>query len=48
MFKSEIYKERRRKLHGLMKSGLALFPGNADAAMNYQDNPYHLAQQGNG
>ena len=44
MFKSEIYVERRKKLHNLMKSGIALFLGNNDAAMNYPDNPYHFRQ----
>ena len=44
MFKREIYIERRKKLHGLMKSGIALFLGNTDAAMNYTANPYHFRQ----
>jgi Xaa-Pro aminopeptidase len=44
MFRSEIYKERRKKLHGLMKSGISLFPGNNDAAMNYPANTYHFRQ----
>jgi Xaa-Pro aminopeptidase len=44
MFKTEIYKERRKKLHGLMKSGIALFLGSNDAAMNYPANPYHFRQ----
>jgi Xaa-Pro aminopeptidase len=44
MFKSEIYKERRKRLHGLMKSGIALFLGNNDAVMNYPANPYHFRQ----
>jgi Xaa-Pro aminopeptidase len=44
MFKSEVYTERRKKLHGLIQSGIALFPGNTDAAMNYMANPYHFRQ----
>jgi Xaa-Pro aminopeptidase len=44
MFKSEIYTIRRRKLHNLMKSGIALFPGSTDSAMNYPANPYHFRQ----
>ena len=44
MFKTEVYKERREKLHGLMKSGIALFLGNNDSAMNYPANPYHFRQ----
>jgi Xaa-Pro aminopeptidase len=44
MFKSEIYVERRKRLHGLVKSGLALFPGNIDTAMNYPANTYHFRQ----
>ena len=44
MFKSEVYSERRRRLHNLMKSGIGLFPGNTDAAMNYTANPYHFRQ----
>ena len=44
MFKSEIYVERRKKLHNLMKSGVGLFIGNNDAAMNYPANPYHFRQ----
>ena len=44
MFKGEIYTERRKKLHGLIKSGVAIFPGNNDAAMNYPANPYHFRQ----
>lgn len=44
MFSSEIYKSRRDKLHGLMKSGIALFIGNMDSPMNYPANPYHFRQ----
>ncbi len=44
MFKGEIYAERRKKLHGLLGSGLALFLGNVDSAMNYPANTYHFRQ----
>jgi Xaa-Pro aminopeptidase len=44
MFKSEVYIKRRARLHSLMKSGLALFPGNNDAPMNYSANQYHFRQ----
>jgi len=47
MFKSEVYTSRRKKLHGLVKSGIGLFPGNIDAAMNYTANPYHFRQDSN-
>jgi Xaa-Pro aminopeptidase len=44
MFKSEIYTARRKKLHDLMKSGIAIFIGNVDAPMNYPSNQYHFRQ----
>jgi Xaa-Pro aminopeptidase len=44
MFKSEVYTARRKKLHNLIKSGIALFPGSIDAAMNYPANTYHFRQ----
>ena len=44
MFKNEVYTKRRDKLHGLMKTGLALFIGNVDAPMNYPANAYHFRQ----
>lgn len=44
MFKSEVYNNRRARLHKLMKSGLALFIGNVDAPMNYPANTYHFRQ----
>jgi Xaa-Pro aminopeptidase len=47
MFNSEIYKNRRIRLHNIMKKGIALFPGNNDAAMNYPANPYHFRQDSN-
>jgi Xaa-Pro aminopeptidase len=44
MFKSEVYKKRREELHKKIKSGLAIFVGNAEASMNYPDNTYHYRQ----
>jgi Xaa-Pro aminopeptidase len=44
MFKVDVYKERREKLHRLMKTGLALLIGNVDAPMNYPSNSYHFRQ----
>jgi Xaa-Pro aminopeptidase len=44
MFKSEVYQSRRNRLHKLMKSGIGLFIGNIDAAMNYPANSYHFRQ----
>ncbi|MCX6253425.1 MAG: aminopeptidase P family protein [Bacteroidia bacterium] len=44
MFKSEVYTKRREELHKKMKTGLALFIGNAEAPMNYPANTYHFRQ----
>jgi Xaa-Pro aminopeptidase len=44
MFNQNIYLNRRTRLHKIMKSGLALFIGNTEAAMNYPANPYHFRQ----
>jgi Xaa-Pro aminopeptidase len=44
MFKSEVYTARRKKLCNIMKSGIALFIGNTDSAMNYPANAYHFRQ----
>jgi len=44
MFKSEVYEKRREELHKKIKSGLAIFIGNAEASMNYPDNTYHYRQ----
>ena len=44
MFKSEVYIRRREELHRKMKMGLALFPGNSEASMNYPANTYHFRQ----
>jgi Xaa-Pro aminopeptidase len=44
MFKSEVYIKRRQELQEKMKSGIALFIGNAEAPMNYPANAYHFRQ----
>jgi len=44
MFKSEVYNRRREELHKKVKSGIALFISNTEAAMNYPDNTYHFRQ----
>lgn len=44
MFNKNIYINRRNRLHKIMKSGIVLFLGNNDAAMNYPANPYHFRQ----
>lgn len=44
MFNQNIYINRRNRLHKIMKSGIVLFLGNNDAAMNYPANPYHFRQ----
>jgi Xaa-Pro aminopeptidase len=44
MFKNEVYTRRREELHKKIKSGIALFIGNAEAPMNYPDNTYHFRQ----
>ena len=44
MFKKEVYTERRNKLKGEIKSGIALFLGNEEAAFNYPANTYHFRQ----
>ncbi len=47
MFDKEIYTERRRRLHKLLKEGLVILPGNGESAMNYKDNPYRYRQDSN-
>jgi len=44
LFSSEVYKNRRMRLHEIMKSGLGLFMGNIEAPMNYPGNTYHFRQ----
>ncbi|NOX87329.1 MAG: aminopeptidase P family protein [Chlorobi bacterium] len=44
MFKKEVYITRRDRLKRELKSGIALFPGNEEAAFNYPANQYHFRQ----
>ena len=44
MFKKEVYTDRRNRLKKELKSGIALFPGNDEAAFNYPANTYHFRQ----
>jgi Xaa-Pro aminopeptidase len=44
MFKKEVYTERRNRLRKEVKSGIALFMGNVEAAFNYPSNTYHFRQ----
>lgn len=44
MFNKEVYINRRNELKKEVKSGIALFLGNVDAAFNYPANQYHFRQ----
>ena len=44
MFKKETYIDRRNHLKKQFESGILLFLGNDESAMNYLDNPYHFRQ----
>lgn len=44
MFKPETYTRRRAALHQELKNGIAIFPGNEEAAFNYPANTYHFRQ----
>lgn len=44
MFDKKIYTDRRNKLKKQLKSGIILFPGNEEPAMNYRDNTYAFRQ----
>ena len=44
MFSKDTYINRRNKLKQEIKSGIALFLGNVDAAFNYPANQYHFRQ----
>ncbi|PLX01855.1 MAG: Xaa-Pro aminopeptidase [Marinilabiliales bacterium] len=44
MFNREVYINRRKQLKKEIKSGIALFLGNVDAAFNYPANQYHFRQ----
>jgi Xaa-Pro aminopeptidase len=47
MFDSKVYVERRQLLKKQVKSGILLFPGNNESAMNYKANTYHFRQDSN-
>lgn len=47
MFAPEVYIERRKRLKEAMGSGVLLFPGNTEAAMNYPANTYYFRQDSN-
>ena len=44
MFTSDVYKKRRKDLHGKIRSGIAIFIGNTESPMNYPGNTYHFRQ----
>jgi len=44
MFKKEVYIDRRNRLKNELQSGIAIFPGNVEAAFNYPANTYHFRQ----
>lgn len=47
MFDKTIYIDRRNRLKNELGSGIALFPGNVNAAFNYPSNEYHFRQDSN-
>ena len=47
MFDKSVYTGRRDRLKKELKSGVALFLGNVDAAFNYPANQYHFRQDSN-
>lgn len=47
MFAPNVYTARRNRLRTLVSSGIILFPGNSEAAMNYAANTYHYRQDSN-
>ncbi len=44
MFDKSVYQKRREALRKKLGSGLLLFPGNDESAMNYASNTYHYRQ----
>jgi len=44
MFAEKVYIERRKRIREQVGSGIILFPGNEESAMNYADNPYPFRQ----
>jgi Xaa-Pro aminopeptidase len=47
MFEPKVYSSRRNRLRSLVSSGIILFPGNPEAAMNYAANTFHYRQDSN-
>ena len=47
MFDASVYSDRRNRLKGQLKSGIILFPGNAECSFNYPANTYHFRQDSN-
>ncbi|MEI6748132.1 MAG: aminopeptidase P family protein [Bacteroidales bacterium] len=47
MFAPEVYTNRRNALRHELKSGIAFFPGNSEAAYNYPANTYTFRQDSN-
>jgi Xaa-Pro aminopeptidase len=47
MFKSEVYKNRRKELMRKIGQGLIFFPGNTEVSFNYPANTYHFRQDSN-
>ena len=47
MFAPEVYTNRRNALRHELKTGIALFPGNCEAAYNYPANTYTFRQDSN-
>ncbi len=47
MFKSDVYKNRRKQLIQKVQSGLIFFPGNREVSFNYPANTYHFRQDSN-
>ena len=44
MFQSQTYLSRRHNLRTCIDSGIAIFMGNDESPMNYEDNTYHFRQ----
>ena len=44
MFQGQTYLSRRHDLKTRIDSGIAIFMGNDESPMNYEDNTYHFRQ----
>ncbi|MBN2199185.1 MAG: aminopeptidase P family protein [Candidatus Aminicenantes bacterium] len=44
MFEAHVYRQRRRRLRKLLKTGLIVLPGNGELPMNYAANAYPFRQ----